>query len=425
MAIISVIGLGFVGLTTALGMAELGHRVYGYDENQEKLKALRGGKIHFAEPCLESKLRQHKDQFFFLDCQMDEMISNSDCVFICVGSPCQEDGQVDLTQVTDALNHCLNYNPHDGRHRTYVIKSTVPPGTCKNVVKPMIRGRGFKDEEIGVASNPEFLREGKCWNDFMNPGRVVIGSDDMMSINLLRQIYLPLKAPIHCMSSNGAEFSKYLSNVMLATLISFSNELAYAAKCFGDIDVIETFETLHDDERLKGSGIASYLYPGCGYGGYCLPKDVQAFMSALMSTGYRSNLLDSVIAINSEVKQRFCDEISEIADPSMVIGVLGLAFKAETDDVRDTPAYHVIKGLQERGYASIVAYDPLAEESFKKSYPELKVEYFNTAEKLIDRSDIVVITTAWEQFKELDYKNKKVIDGRYMMKEGKKNGNEI
>lgn len=420
MVVVTVIGLGFVGLTTALGFAELENTVYGYDINERRMKALKNGHIDIYEPFLEEKLKEHSNKRFYLSENMSEMMTMSDCVFICVGSPCNEDGSVDLSQVKAAMQNCLESIPSDGKYRTLVIKSTVPPGTCSKELLPLIRDKISGTDRLGLASNPEFLREGKCWEDFMSPSRVILGSSDSKAIEILKELYYPLKAPIYCLSTNGAEFSKYLSNVMLATMISFSNELAYAAKCFGDIDIVKAFEALHDDFRLRNAGVASYIYPGCGYGGYCLPKDIQAFTTALATVGYNSVMLQSVININNSVIERLCDEISEVATDEEAIGILGLAFKPETNDVRDTASYFIIRNLIKRGYLKVGVYDPSAMHTFKSRYPELKVIYYNSAELLVDNSDVLIVATAWKEFADLDYKGKKVIDGRYIIK-GKNN----
>lgn len=423
MVTITVIGLGFVGLTTALGLAELGHNVYGYDANSDKMHRFSMGNIDVCEPYLEQKLKQHLNNSFVLCDNLYEMVVSSDCFFICVGSPCKETGEADLQQVKDATSQILDKVPRDGKHRTLVIKSTVPPGTCSNIIRPMLEEHNFNSDTIGLASNPEFLREGVCWNDFINPGRIIVGSDDSRSITLLKQIYAPLNVPIYSLSTSGAEFSKYLSNVLLATLISFSNEMAYAAKCFGNIDIVSAFESLHDDHRLKNSGISSYIYPGCGYGGYCLPKDIRAFTAALNKAGYQSTLLETVTEINNNVIKRICDEICKSIDGTNTIGVLGLAFKPETDDVREAAAYYIIKTLINNGFSNIVAYDPVAIGKFKEHYPELSIEYASDASRIINYADVIVITTAWDEFKKLDFKNKRIVDGRYIIKKGE-NSNE-
>ena len=416
MVTVTVIGLGFVGLTTALGLAEIGHRVYGYETNAIKMKYLMNGNIDIFEPHLEQKLRQHLGKTFHLNEEFKKMISTSDCIFICVGSPCKDNGEVDLQQVKDAVIQVLDALPCDKKHRTLVVKSTVPPGTCSTVISPLIEAKGFNGSYIGLASNPEFLREGMCWADFMNPSRIVIGSADTKDAELLKQIYEPIKAPVHLLSTSGAEFSKYLSNVMLATMISFSNEMAYAAKCFGDVDIVKSFEALHDDYMLKNSGISSYIYPGCGYGGYCLPKDIKAFTKALSMVGYNSTLLETVSNINDSVIGRLCDEICDSIDVSKTIGILGLAFKPGTDDVRETASYYIMKTLIARGYLNILAYDPVALEKFIDSYPELDISYASEVETIVNYSDVIVVATAWDEFKTLDFKNKKVVDGRYIIK---------
>lgn len=415
---VTVIGLGFVGLTTALGFAELGNQVWGFDINKARLNGLRRGKIGFVEPRLEEMLASHVNNRFFLVDDLTAAVEKSEVIFICAGTPCSERGAVDLRQIISAVNSVLEALPLDHQRRVIAVKSTVPPGTCEDVLKPLARNYNLSDEEVSFVSNPEFLREGCCWEDFMNPSRIVIGTKDQASAQILSSYYSKLDAPVHIVSPQCAEFAKYLSNVMLATMISFSNELAYAAEIFGDIDIIEAFHTLHDDDRVKGGGIASYLYPGCGFGGYCLPKDLKAFSSALKERGYSSNLLNGVLQINDDVVERLCDRVAAQMRPGYSVGVLGLAFKPGTDDVRETPAARIIAGLRKRKVEKILAYDPLAAENFCISYPELGLRCVASAEALVSEASIIVIATAWEEFKTLDLSGKKLVDGRYMIRGG-------
>lgn len=412
---VTIIGLGFVGLTTALGIAASGTPTFGYDIDAERVGHIKRLSLRTSEPFIHEQLRHLLGDTFFVTDELNEPVSKSDCILICVGSPCQPDGKVDLSQVIFAVNACLDCMPDDGRHRTIAIKSTVPPGTCNSIIEPLVRSRGFDDRRVSVASNPEFLREGFCWEDFMNPSRIVIGTDSKQAEQTLKSIYAPLNARLFKVSATTAEYSKYLSNVMLATMISFSNEMAHAGGVFGDVDVRAAFETLHEDSRIKNSGIASYLFPGCGFGGYCLPKDIQAFCAALQENGYSSTLLNTVTEINHRAAADICSRVEQCAEKSEPIGILGVAFKPGTDDVRDSASARIIDGLFARGYNNIFAYDPLAEDNFKRLYPNLSVSFFHSAQALVEHVNVVIIATAWNGFRLLDYTGKKLIDGRYMI----------
>lgn len=414
--VISVMGLGFVGLTSALGFCSLGNKVYGFDKNPERLNTLKNNKIDFKEPYLPKIHAKYLNKKFFLDATLETAVKESELIFLCVGSPCQESGEVDLSQITDAVKEIISVLPDDGKHRSIVIKSTVPPLTCKNSVEPLVRASGISEERLSVASNPEFLREGYCWEDFTNPGKIIIGVKDEEAKKQLLALYKPMKNAIHVFSTNGAEFSKYLSNVMLSTLISMSNEFAAAADTFGDINIPAVFDALHDDSRLRNSGIASYIYPGCGFGGYCLPKDTKAFYAAMKNAGHDSKLIEEVLNINEEAAKRLSDKVTKNTNPADSIGVLGLSFKPGSDDVRETPSAKLISSLIAKGYKSIIAYDPIAIESFKKLYPSLDITYVTSAKEVFEKCSNIVIATAWTEFKTLDYTGKTVYDGRYILK---------
>ena len=381
---------------------------------KNKIETLKRGQIYFKEPYLEEILLKNLNENFKISSNLSEAVDKCSIIFLCVGTPCQDDGSVDLTMIDDAIQSLLNKIPMDGKHRTIVIKSTVPPGTTGHI-ESIIRKSGFDDKKISVACNPEFLREGFCWQDFMNPERIVIGSNSKETGSKIEKLYSELNVKTHIVSPDCAEFTKYLSNVMLATLISFSNEMAYAAQLIENVEVETAFKILHEDSRLKDSKIKSYIYPGCGFGGYCLPKDIMAFVSTLAKKGYESKLLSAVIDINNIVVKRFCDNICEKHDTSKKIGILGLSFKPDSDDVRETPAYKVYTELYGKGYKYFNAYDPVANENFQKHYGVNKMSFYDSPEELIINSDIIVITTAWQEFVKLDFKNKPVFDGRYFL----------
>jgi len=412
--IVTVFGLGFVGLTTALGFADKNNKVYGIEVNPERVKILESGKLPFHEPGLDEALTRNLNKNFFITDNLSQAISESDCVYYCVGTPYGEDGQADLTYLFNAIESTLN-ELNDDKFRVLVTKSTIPPTTTKERVIPFIEEQEYTiGEQIGVANNPEFLREGYCWDDFINSDRIVLGVSDEKSEQLLRQLYDSFDCPIFTVSLNTGEFIKYLSNTLLATLISFSNEMSMIADNLGDIDVANAFRILHLDKRLKDSGIASYIYPGCGYGGYCLPKDTNAIYALSKSKGFTPEILENTIKTNDDMHIFITEKIIRNIKKEDKIGILGLSFKPGSDDVRDTPAAKVINELIDRGYSNIIAYDPLAIDEFKKYY-DFDIEYADY-ENTLEESDMLVILTAWDEFKEVkNITNKAVVDCRYML----------
>jgi UDPglucose 6-dehydrogenase len=415
--LITVIGLGFVGLTTALGFSDKGYRVYGYDINEKKKDQLRKGEIPFYEPYLNGKLKQHLNKGFTIVDDLQEAVINSQVIFLCVGTPSKADGSADLGYIFDAINSLTGYITKP-EFKVLVVKSTIPPSTTSERIKPYLEQLGFKvGIDIGLTNNPEFLREGYAWEDFMNPDRIVIGQEDEKSGQIVETIYHPFNAPIYRVTLNTAEYIKYLSNTLLATLISFANEQSLIAKSIGEIDIKNAFKVLHLDRRWFGSpaNMTSYAFPGCGFGGYCLPKDTMALVSQSLKNSYTPELLRSVLKVNETIKEFVvCDVVSK-AEENEYIGILGLAFKPNSNDIRDTPAKAIIQGLLQKGYKNIIAYDPMANEEFKEAYG-LPIEYAPNLPSLLSRVDHVVIVTAWDEFikNEESIKKKNVIDYRYI-----------
>ena len=414
---ITVIGLGFVGLTTALGFSEKGFNVYGYDINPNKKDQLKKGDIPFYEPKLEGKLNQHLNHQFSIVDDLKDAVINSEIIFLCVGTPSQKDGSADLSYIFDAIKSVTNYI-RKPEFKVLVIKSTIPPSSTSEKIKPYIEKLGFKvGMDVGVTNNPEFLREGSAWDDFMNPDRIVIGLEDDKSEELMKKIYEPFDASAYLVSLNTAEFIKYLSNTLLATLISFSNEQSLIARSIGDIDIKEAFQILHLDKRWFGAPakMTSYVFPGCGFGGYCLPKDTRALVSQSLQKSYSPELLKSTLKVNHSIKEHVVEDVSRKAGSKDKIGILGLSFKPNSNDVRETPAKAIIEGLLQKGYRSIFAYDPMAVGEFNSAY-NLPIEYAPTLETLLSEVEHVVILTAWDEF--IDYekfiKEKNVFDYRYI-----------
>ena len=432
--VVTVFGLGFVGLTTALGFAETGCKVLGIDVDEERKKSLRNGIIPFHEPHMEAVLRKHLGNSFYVTDELEKAIRESTYVFYCVGTPYGADGSADLTYLFSAIDSTLEAI-HDEKFRVLVTKSTIPPSTTAEKILPYVKKSCGKAKFVGVANNPEFLREGHCWEDFTKADRIVLGINDEKSKALLTELYEPMGIPIKFVSHSTGEFIKYLSNTLLAALISYSNEMAEAAEAFGGIDVAEAFRILHMDKRWNNCSMTSYVYPGCGYGGYCLPKDTCAFYTQAEAKGFDAQILGQVIRTNTERPRQIAEQIGRYLNNCIqqqeneendcpagerrspgTIGILGLSFKPESDDVRDTPAVKIIQELKKLGYQDIIAYDPIAMNVFQQKYPDIAIGYAESLAKAYDESDILAIVTAWEEFRIVPaLGKKKVIDCRYML----------
>ncbi len=414
--VVTVVGLGFVGLTTALGFAKYGHKVYGIEANQERLKTIKGGKLPFVELGLDKALEEYLDTSFIPTTDWNKAVADSDFIYYCVGTPYGADGAADLTYLFSAIEQTLKAIK-DTNFRVLVTKSTIPPGTTANRIIPFLKEKDVLNGNIGVANNPEFLREGHCWEDFINSDRIVLGVDDEKSAEMLKKLYEKADCPVHCVSLNTGEFIKYLSNTSLALLISYANEMSMAADAIGDIDIAKAFRILHEDKRWQTGSIRSYFYPGCGYGGYCLPKDTNAFYANAKTAGFDGQILKNVIKVNDCMPKIVAKRIIQSADGDVnkKIGILGLSFNPGSDDVRDTPSAKIIKELNKAGFKNIICYDPVAIDGFRNSY-KLECTFEEKKEKVLARADILAITTSWPEFVTLKKEtDKPIIDCRYMM----------
>ncbi len=410
---VTVFGLGFVGLTTSLYFAELGFRVFGVEANKERYDLINTGNLPFIEPGLDEALSRHLDKNFTLTNNIELAIAESEFIFYCVGTPYSSNGQADLTYLYTAIDQTISAIKDD-KFRVVVIKSTIPPSTTSKKIIPYIKGKSAK---IGVSNNPEFLREGYCWDDVVSADRIVLGIEDERSNEMLKNLYAKSGVPIFSVSLNTGEFIKYLSNTLLATLISYSNEMSILADLVGGIDVSSAFKILHLDKRWNNCSMTSYVYPGCGYGGYCLPKDTNAIYALANDIGFDPQILKNVISTNDKMPSFIANKIENAVgnDKSKVLGILGLSFKSGSDDVRDTPSAKIISELNKRGYNHIIAYDPVAKKEFLNHY-KLSVCCENTCDAVIEKADLLIITTAWSEFKDIRTKtDKQIIDCRYML----------
>lgn len=414
--VVTVVGLGFVGLTTALGFAKCGHKVYGIETNPDRFKTIKEGKLPFVEPGLDKALEEYLDTSFIPTTDWNKAVADSDFIYYCVGTPYGADGAADLTYLFGAVEQTLKAIK-DTKFRVLVTKSTIPPGTTANRIIPFLKEKNALNGSIGVANNPEFLREGHCWEDFINSDRIVLGVNDEKSAGMLKNLYEKAGCPIHCVSLNTGEFIKYLSNTSLALLISYANEMSMAADAIGNIDIAKAFRILHEDKRWQTGNIRSYFYPGCGYGGYCLPKDTNAFYANAKNAGFEGQILKNVIKVNDSMPEKVAKRIIQAAegDVNKKIGILGLSFNPGSDDVRDTPSAKIIKELNKAGFKNIICYDPVAIDGFKNSY-KLECSFEEKKEKVLAKADILAITTAWPEFATIkEETDKPIVDCRYML----------
>ena len=393
---IAVIGSGYVGLVTGACFAEFGVDVTCVDVDAEKIARLSSGEITIYEPGLD-QLVQKNLQAGRLRFTTD-VASASDqslVIFLAVGTPPAADGSADLTYVEIAARTIAE---HMDSYKVIATKSTVPVGTGKWLAT-LIRKHQRKPVEFSVVSNPEFLREGAAISDFMRPDRVVIGSSDEQGIAIMRDLYRPLyliETPFVITSLEGAELIKYAANAFLATKISFINEIANLCEKVG-CDVHEVARAIGMDRRIG----SKFLHPGPGFGGSCFPKDTSALSVIGKQFSSPTRIVDAVIEVNHQQRLAMVPKIENLAEglAGKRIAVLGLAFKPETDDMRDAPSVEIIRGLVERG-AKVSAYDPVAQKEAKKVLPE--IEYADDEYAAAEGADVLVFMTEWNQFRALD-----------------------
>jgi len=407
---ISIIGTGYVGLVSGACFAELGNNVICCDNDNKKITSLKKGIIPIFEPGLEElAIANTKKKRLKFTSSIKEAVLASEVIFIAVGTPSSENGEADLTGIENVVrNIAINMK----KYRLIVEKSTVPVETGKWVKHTLSTYINHK-VKFDVASNPEFLREGQAINDFMHPDRIVIGVESKKAADILAGLYKPLHAPLVITDIKSAELIKHASNSLLATKISFINAVARICDIVG-ADIIEVAEGLGLDKRIG----EAFLDAGIGYGGSCFPKDLDAFINISEKLGYDFQLLKAVREINKEQKAFFVKKIKDtlwiLKDKT--IGVLGLSFKPNTDDIRNAPSIDIIKALQQEG-ANIRVYDPQAMEKAKGLLD--KVKFCQDSYDACRNSDCLLIVTEWDEFKELDFSKIKkllkrpiIIDGR-------------
>ncbi len=407
---VCIIGTGYVGLVTGATLAELGNRVFCVDNNEEKIAILNRGEIPIYEPGLKEMIdTSRRAGRISFTTSIAEGVKDSAIVFIAVSTPPKPDGSADLSAVAAVAREVAeNLNGY----KVVVDKSTVPVKTGEKVAET-IKRYSKEGSEFDVVSNPEFLREGSAIYDTFHPDRIVIGTSSQKAADLLIDLYKPLEAPVIVTDINSAEIIKHAANSFLATKISFANALARICEAAG-ANVEEVTRGVGLDHRVGDK----FLNAGVGYGGSCFPKDVSAFISITEELGYDFRLLKEVERINEEQIDYFFRKIKEtlwILEDQKV-AVLGLAFKPNTDDMRNAPAIKIIKRLQAEG-AKVRAYDPKAMETAREDLPD--IEYCSDPYQAAEGAEALVILTEWNEFKEMNLDRMKellhqpiVIDGR-------------
>jgi len=393
---IAVIGSGYVGLVTGACFAEFGVDVTCVDVDEEKITRLKNGVMPIYEPGLEQLVAKNTQSGRLrFTTNVQEAIEQALVIFLAVGTPPQPDGSPDLSYVEAAAGSIAD---HMNDYKVVVTKSTVPIGTGEHI-RQLINERKKSRSNFGVVSNPEFLREGAAISDFMRPDRVVIGSRDEEAIAIMKDLYRPLyliEAPFVITSLEAAELTKYAANAFLATKVSFINEIANLCEKIG-CDVHDVARGIGMDKRIG----SKFLHPGPGFGGSCFPKDTRALASVARHFGSDSLIVDAVIEVNKRQGNEMLGKIKRMVGEvkGKNIAVLGLAFKPETDDMREAPAVGIIRGLVNDG-ATIRAYDPVARAEAMKILPELT--YADDEYAAVDGADALVFVTEWNQFRALD-----------------------
>lgn len=397
---IAVIGHGYVGLVTAAVFSDLGNNVWVVGRTPEKIEKLKRGITPFFEPGL-SEMVLHNLNSGRLNFTLDykEAVENAKIVFICVGTPSKTNGEADLSAVfaaaTEIANNLKNFT-------VVVTKSTVPVGTNRKVAS-ILKKHSPKNDKFEVASCPEFLKEGSALSDTLNPDRIVIGVETDKAKDLLLDLHKPIDGERVITNIETAEMIKYASNSLLSTKISFANAMAFICEKVG-ADVEMVLSGVGMDKRLG----RSFLYPGVGYGGSCFPKDVKALIAIAQQNGYDFALLKSVNQINQQAKEQFVNKVSDILVKvkGKKLGIWGLSFKPNTDDMREAPSIEIIDKLQKMG-AIVQAYDPEARDNAAKVLKN--VIFCNSPIEAADGVDALLVLTEWNEFKQLDLNKIKIV----------------
>jgi len=397
---VCVVGSGYVGLVTGACLADFGMHVVGVDKDRSKVETLRRGEIPIYEPGLKTLVAKNTAEGrLSFTTELGPAIEGSQAVFIAVGTPPRPDGSADLQFIREVAR---SIGEHLNGFKVVVTKSTVPTGTgrmIEEIIRETARAAGH-DDDFAVVSNPEFLREGSAIEDFMQPDRVVIGSRDPRAIEVMRDIYAPLEnadVPFVVSNVETAELIKYASNGFLATKISFINEIARLCEALG-ADVETVARGMGLDNRIG----PKFLQTGPGFGGSCFPKDTRAVAQIARDQGLSFRIIEAVLEVNEETKLRMVEKVERAFEglEGKTVALLGLSFKPNTDDMRESPAIPIARGLVAKG-ATIRAFDPAAMEAAREDLPD--ITYCDNAYEAAQGADGVVIVTEWNQFRSLEW----------------------
>ena len=406
MSRISIVGTGYVGLVTGACLASLGHDVTCVDVDVERVKAIEGGVVPFHEPGLDELVGSTIGKTLHATSSLAEAVNVSDVTFIAVGTPSQPDGTINLDQVRAAVTAVGEVLATIDRPHIVVIKSTVVPGSSEHIVIPALQkaaGREIGDG-LSVVVNPEFLTEGTAIEDFLHPDRIVVGSTDPAAGRRVAELFqVDAGVPVLVTSPGTAEMIKYASNTLLATLISFSNQISDLGSAMGDIDVAEVMNGVRLSRYLTRDGatapIGSFLEAGCGFGGSCLPKDTAALSGEGARLGVDVGLLRAVLDINRDRPDRLLDLVHRV-HPDLAgakVAVLGLAFKPDTDDVRESPAFPLISRLLETG-AEVITHDPVVGRQSLPPDLRKRVRHLDDLAEVASIADVLVVVTRWSEY---------------------------
>ncbi|WP_300463399.1 UDP-glucose/GDP-mannose dehydrogenase family protein [Desulfobacula sp.] len=406
---LTIIGTGYVGLVTGACFSEMGSTVTCVDIDQEKIENLKNGKLPIYEPGLENLVVQnYKEGTLNFSTSLEQTSKNSNIFFIAVGTPPGEDGSADLQYV---LQVAKEIGQNINEYSVIVDKSTVPVGTAdkvKSTIQSELEKRGA-NIEFDVVSNPEFLKEGAAINDFLKPDRIIIGADSERAATIMKRLYAPFsrnREKVLLMNVRDAEMTKYAANSMLATKISFMNEISNICEKLG-VDVENVRRGIGSDSRIG----YSFIYPGCGYGGSCFPKDVKALIKISRDQGFEPELLNAVERRNSLQKQVLSDKIMKRFGRNLsdkIFCMWGLSFKPGTDDIREASSIEILKELIDSG-ATIKAFDPVAMDQARKEFPEIwfdkeQIIFEENQYKAIENTDALILVTEWKTFRQPDFK---------------------
>lgn len=427
---LGVLGAGYVGLTTAACLASLGHKIIIYDISKTKIALLKNNELPFYESRLQELFKKvTASGNLIINESLDEVVKSTDGCFICVGTP-NKNNSIDLSQILDSANSLTeSIRKNNKNNYVIIIRSTVLPLTTRNKLLPIFKN-SLDGKEFGLCVVPEFLREGQALSDFMNPDKIVIGFIDEKSKMFVERIFDHFKEKAVFISTNpeAAEMIKYTNNAFFSTLISFSNEIANISEKIMGVDAFEVMNALIADKRITTTIneqkivplLATYLVPGCGFGGSCFPKDVRALIQHALSIGAKTPLLDAVLEINDERSERIVSLAERLLGglQGKQISILGLAFKPDTDDIRSSPAINGIKILLAKG-AKISAYDPkVTNKSIVESGID-NITIHKNLEECLQNSVLAILFTKWSEFKFLNsdflakhMKQPLIIDGR-------------